>query len=155
MQVRVIMSVDLTKLNNIDGVVDSFIYSKNGALLLPQLQYKDTRIAQLGREIALSAALLERIRQEVDFIELIYEDRRIIVRITHDYFILVICENTADFTLIKLTVNVINEGIKDSKDIQRFLRKSPEKKDLVAEVQNDSELKELLEKMRIMAKKEG
>ena len=146
------MSVDLTKLNNIEGVEDSFIYSKSGALLIPQLQYEDTRIAQLGREIALSVALLEKIRQEVDFIELIYEDRRIIVRITRDYFILVMCEDTADFTLIKLTVNVINEGIKDSKDIQRLLRKSPEKKDLVAEVQNDSELKELLEKMRIIAK---
>ena len=146
------MSIDLTKLNNIEGVGDSFIYSTSGALLIPQFQYEDTRIAQLGRDIALSASLLEKIRQEVDFIELIYEDRRIIVRITHDYFILVMCENTADFTLIKLTVNVINEGIKDSKDIQRLLRKSPEKKDLVAEVQNDSELKELLEKMRIIAK---
>ena len=152
---RIIMSVDLTKLNNIDGVGDSFIYSKSGALLIPQLQYEDTRIARLGREIALSAALLERIRQEIDFIELIYEDRRIIVRIAHDYFILVICDNTADFTLIKLTVNVINEGIKGSKDIQRLLRKSPEKKDLVTEAQNDSELKVLLEKMTIIAKKEG
>jgi hypothetical protein len=149
------MSIDLTKLNNIEGVGDSFIYSKSGTLLIPQLQYEDARIAQLGRDIALSAALLEKIKQQVDFIELLYEDRRIIVRITHDYFILVMCENTVDFTLIKLTVNVINEGIKDSKDIQRLLQKSPEKKDLIAEVQNDSELKELLEKMRIVTKKEG
>ena len=143
------MSVDLTNLNNIEGVADSFIYSKMGMLLLPQLQYVDTRIMQLGRDMALSAALLEKIKQAVEFIELVYEGRRLIARITRDYFILVICDVTADITLIRLTVNVINEAIKDNKDIQRLLKKSPEKKDLIAEAGGDAELKELFAKLKI------
>jgi len=144
------MSVDLTNLNNIEGVADSFIYSKMGMLLLPQLQYVDTRIMQLGRDMALSAALLEKIKQAVEFIELVYEDRRLIARITRDYFILVICDVAADVTLIRLTVNVINEAIKDNKDIQRLLKKSPEKKDLIAEAGGDAELKELFAKLKIV-----
>ena len=144
------MSVDLTNLNNIEGVADSFIYSKMGMLLLPQLQYVDTRIMQLGRDMALSASLLEKIKQAVEFIELVYEDRRLIARITRDYFILVICDVAADVTLIRLTVNVINEAIKDNKDIQRLLKKSPEKKDLIAEAGGDAELKELFAKLKIV-----
>jgi len=144
------MSVDLTNLNNIEGVADSFIYSKMGMLLLPQLQYVDTRIMQLGKDMALSAALLEKIKQAVEFIELVYEDRRLIARITRDYFILVICDVAADVTLIRLTVNVINEAIKDNKDIQRLLKKSPEKKDLIAEAGGDAELKELFAKLKIV-----
>jgi hypothetical protein len=143
------MSVDLTNLNNIEGVADSFIYSKMGMLLLPQLQYVDTRIMQLGRDMALSAALLEKIKQAVEFIELVYEDRRLIARITRDYFILVICDVAADVTLIRLTVNVINEAIKGNKDIQRLLKKYPEKRDLIAEAGGDTDLKALLTKMKI------
>jgi len=143
------MNVDLTKLNNIEGVADSFIYSKMGVLLLPQLQYVDTRIMQLGRDMALSVALLEKIKQAVEFIELVYEGRRLIVRFSHDYFILVICDVAADVTLIRLTVNVINEAIKDNKDIQRLLKKYPEKKDLIAEARGDAELRELFAKMKI------
>ena len=143
------MNVDLTKLNNIEGVADSFIYSKMGVLLLPQLQYVDTRIMQLGRDMALSVALLEKIKQAVEFIELVYEGRRLIVRFSHDYFILVICDGAADITLIKLTVNVLNEAIKDNKDIQRLLKKYPEKNDLIAEARGDAELRELFAKMKI------
>jgi hypothetical protein len=143
------MSVDLTKLNNIEGVADSLIYNRMGALLIPQLQYVDTRIMQLGKDMALSVALLEKIKQSVEFIELVYEDRRLIARITRDYFILVICDVSADVTLIRLTVNVLNEAIKDNKDIQRLLKKYPEKKDLIAEAGDDADLRALLAKMKI------
>jgi len=143
------MSVDLTDLNKIEGVTDSFIYSKWGALLAPQLQYEDARIEHFGREVALCFAILGKIRQEVDFIELIYEDRHIIVQISQNFFILVICEDTADTTLIKLTLNVINDEVRGDKDIQKSLRKSPEKRDLLAEAQEESELQELFKKMKI------
>jgi hypothetical protein len=143
------MSVDLAKINNIEGVVDSLIYSRIGTLLLPQLQYVDNRIMQLGKEIALSAALLEKIKQTVEFIESVYHDRRLIARITRDYFILVICDINADITLIRLTINVINEVIKDDKEIQRLLKKSPAKKDLIADASGDADLKALFARMKI------
>jgi hypothetical protein len=143
------MSVDLSKINNIEGVADSFIYSRMGALLQPQLQYVDTRIIQLGRDMALSAALLEKVNQSVEFVELVYQDRRLIARITRDYFILVICDVAADVTLIRLTINVINEVIKDDKEIQRLLKKSPEKNDLIADASGDADLKALFAMMKI------
>lgn len=145
------MNVDLNELNKIEGVTDSFIYSKGGALLAPQLQYEDARIEHFGREVALCFAILDKIRQEVDFIELIYEDRHIIIQIAQNFFILVICEATADTTLIKLTLNVINDEVRGNKDIQKALRKSPEKKDLLAKAQEESELQELFKKMKITA----
>ena len=144
------MSVDLAEINNIAGVTDSFIYSKGGQLLAPQLQYEDARIEHFGREMALCTAILEKMRQEVDFIELIYEDRHIIVQISQNFFILVICEDTADTTLIKLTLNVINDELKGNKDIQKSLRKSPGKGDLLAKAQEESELRELFKKMKII-----
>ena len=143
------MSIDLSKINSIDNVADSFVYSKGGKLLAPQLSYKDARIEQLGKEVALYSLLLEKIKQEVDFIELIYEERRIIVRISQKFFILVICENSADATLIKLNLNVINEEIKSDKSVQKSLQKLPQEKDFLTAASEDAELKELLKKLNI------
>jgi predicted regulator of Ras-like GTPase activity (Roadblock/LC7/MglB family) len=145
------MSVDLDELNNIDGVENSFIYTKGGTLLVPQLPYNDAQIEHFGREVALCSALLEKIRPEVDFFELIYEERHIIVRISHNFFILVVCEDDADTTLIKLTLNVIHEEVKGDTDIQKSLRKAQGKRDLLAAAQEESELRELLEKINITA----
>ena len=141
----------MAELNNIDGVEESFIYTKRGILLVPQQPYKNVRIEHFGREVALCAALLEKIRHEVDFIELIYEERHIIVRISHNFFILVLCEDTADTTLIKLTLNVIHEEVKGDTDIQKSLRKTQGKGDLLAAAQEESDLLELLEKIKITA----
>lgn len=141
----------MAELNNIDGVVDTFIYTKGGTLIAPQLPYKDARIEHFGREVALCSALLEKIRHGVDFFELIYEERHIIVRISHNFFILVICEDTADTTLIKLTLNVIHEEVKGDTDIQKSLRKAQGKVDLLATAQEESDLRELLEKIKITA----
>ena len=138
-------------LNKIEGVTDSFIYSKGGTLLAPQLQYEDARIEHVGREVALCFAILDKIRQEVDVIELIYEDRHIIIQISQNFFILVICDDTADTTLVKLTMNVINDEVRRDKDIQKSLRKSPDKKDLLAKAQEETELQELFKKMKITA----
>jgi hypothetical protein len=145
------MGVDLAELNNIDGVENSFIYTKGGTLLVPQLPYDDARIEHFGREVALCSALLETMRHEVDFFELIYEERHIIVRISHNFFILVICEDAADTTLIKLTLNVIHEEVKVDTDIQKSLRKAQGKGDLLAAAQEESDLRELLEKIKITA----
>ena len=145
------MSVDLGDLNKIEGVTDSFIYSTGGALIAPQLQYEDARIEHFGKEVALCFAILDKIKQEVDFIELIYEDRHIIIQISQNFFILVICEDTADTTLVKLTMNVINDEVQGDKDIQKSLRKSPDKKDLLVKAQEESEIQELFKKMKITA----
>lgn len=145
------MSIDLSKINSIEKVADSFVYSKWGNLLAPQLPYKDARIEKLGKEVALYSLLLEKIKQEVDFIELIYEERRIIVRMSQKIFILVICENTADATLIKLTLNVLNEEIKGDKTVQKTLQKMPEEKDFLTAASEDAELQELLTKLNITA----
>lgn len=143
------MSVDLADLNKIEGVTDAFLYSKWGELLAPQLPYTAARIGLFGREMALCTILLEKMRQELDFFEFIYESKRAIVRMSQNFFILVICDDIADTTLIKLTMNVIHEDVKGDKDIQKSLRKSPGKKDLLAEAQEESELKALLVKLKI------
>ena len=143
------MSIDLTELNKIPGVTDSFIYSKGGQLLVPQLQYKDERIEHFGKEVALCSAILEKMRQEVDYIELIYEDRYLIVQVSANFFILVLCEDTADTTLIKLTLNVISDDAKSDKDIQKSLRKSAAKVDLLAKAQEESELQDFFKKLKI------
>ncbi len=145
------MGVDLGELNKIEGVVDSFIYNKWGELVTPRLQYKDVRVAKLGKEVAFCSAFLEKVKRKIDFIELVFEDRRIIIRVSEDFFILVICEKKADFPLIKLTMNVINEEIKVDKDIKKLLRSLRGKKDLLAEAKGEAEWRELLEKMRLLA----
>jgi hypothetical protein len=145
------MSIDLSKINSIEKVADSFVYSKWGELLAPQLPYKDARVQQFGKEVALYSLILEKIKQEIDFIELIYEERRIIVRISQKFFILVICENTADTTLIKLNLNVLNEEIKSDKTIQKSLQKLPGEKDFLTAASEDAELQELLTKLNITA----
>jgi hypothetical protein len=145
------MGVDLTELNGIEGVTDSFIYGKGGQLLLPQLQYKDTRIEHFGREVALCSAILEKMKQQVDFVELIYEDKHLIVQIAQNFFILVICDDTADTTLIKLTLNVLSNEAKADKDIQKSLRKLPAQADLLAQAQGESALQELFQKLKITA----
>ncbi|MBW2039725.1 MAG: hypothetical protein JRI46_09030 [Deltaproteobacteria bacterium] len=141
----------MAELNEIEGVLDSLIYNRLGELVIPQLQYKDERIARLGREVAFCFAFLEKMQKEIDFIELIYEGRRIIVRISYNFFILVICEEKADIPLIKLTINVINEEIKGDKAIQRLLHRPREKRDLLLDAQKESEWRELLEKMNILS----
>lgn len=144
------MGVDLNELSRIPGVEDSFVYSKWGELLVPQLPSPDSRLLQLGREIALWTFLLEKTRDGIDFFELIYEERHIIVRLSRDCFIMVVCDDTADTTLIKLTLNVVNEEVRGDKDIQKVLRKSSGKSDLVAEAKKESELQGLLKKMNIV-----
>jgi predicted regulator of Ras-like GTPase activity (Roadblock/LC7/MglB family) len=145
------MSIDLTQLNSIAGVTDAFIYSKGGQLLVPQLQYKDARIEQFGREVALCSAIFERMRQEVDFIELIYEDKHLIIQISQNFFILVVCDDSADTTLIKLTLNVLGNEAKGDKEIQKSLRKLPAQTDLLAKAQEESGLQELFKKLKIAA----
>jgi hypothetical protein len=145
------MSIDLTQLNSIAGVTDAFIYSKGGQLLVPQLQYKDARIEQFGREVALCSAIFERMRQDVDFIELIYEDRHLIVQISQNFFILVVCNDSTDTTLIKLTLNVLSNEVKGDKEIQKSLRKLPAQTDLLVKAQEESGLQELFKKLKITA----
>lgn len=145
------MSIDLTQLNGIAGVTDAFIYSKGGQLLAPQLQYKDARIEQFGREVALCSAILERMGRDVDFIELIYEDKHLIVQISQNFFILVICDDNADTTLIKLTLNVLSNEAKGDKEIQKSLRKLPAQTDLLVKAQEESGLQELFQKLKITA----
>jgi hypothetical protein len=145
------MSIDLTQLNNIAGVTDAFIYSRGGQLVVPQLQYRDARIEQFGREVALCSAIFERIKHEVDFIELIYEDRHLIIQIAQNFFILVICDDGADTTLIKLTLNVLSNEAKGDKEIQKSLRKLPAQTDLLVEAQEESGLQELFKKLKITA----
>lgn len=145
----IIMKVDLSELTNIEGVIESFIFKKGGELLIPRLPYSDERIEHMGREVALCSALLEKTKQEVNFFELIYEDRHVIVQIAHNFFTLVVCENTADTTLIKLRLNVIHEGVKADNDLQKTLRKSPGKENLLAEAKDESELQQLLNIMKI------
>ena len=145
------MKVDLAELNNIEAVTESFIYTKGGVLVKPQLPYKDVRIEHMGREAALCSALLEKIKHAVDFYELIYEERHIIVRISHNCFIIVVCENTADTTLIKLTLNVLHEEVKNDNDLQKSLRKSSGKGNLLTEAQEESELQELFKTIKITA----
>ena len=141
----------MTQLNSIVGVTDAFIYSKGGQLLVPQLQYKDARIEQFGREVALCSAIFERMRQDVDFIELIYEDRHLIVQISQNFFILVVCNDSTDTTLIKLTLNVISNEVKGDKEIQKSLRKLPAQTDLLVKAQEESGLQELFKKLKITA----
>lgn len=143
------MNTDLSELTNIEGVKESFIFRKGGELLIPRLSYEDARIEHMGKEVAVCSAILEKIKQDVDFFELIYEDRHVIVRIAHNFFTLVVCENTADTTLVKLTLDVIHEGVKVDNDIQKMLRKSPSKRDLLAEVKEESELQQLFKIMKI------
>ena len=145
------MKVELAEINNIKAVIESYIYTKRGELVTPQLPYKDARIEHMGREVALCAAILEKIKHVVDFYELIYEERHIIVRISHNCFILVVCENIADTTLIKLTLNVLHEEVKNDNDLQKSLRKSPVKGNLLTEAQEESELQELFKKIKITA----
>ena len=141
----------MAELTKIEGVAEAFIYSKWGELLLPQLSTKDSRIDYFGREAALCSALLEKIKQDIDFFELIFEERHIIVRISQNFFILVVCEDSADTTLIKLTLNVILQETKGYKDIQKSLRKSSDKKDILAEAQEESELRGFFEKIKTTA----
>jgi hypothetical protein len=145
------MSIDLAQLNGIAGVTDAFIYSKGGQLLVPQLQYKDARIEQFGKEVALCSALFERMRRDVDFIELIYDDRHLIVQISQNFFILVICDDSADTTLIKLTLNVLSNEANGDKEIQKSLRKLPAQTDLLVKAQEEPGLQELFKKLKITA----
>lgn len=143
------MKVDLKELTTIEGVIESFIFKKGGELLMPHLPYTDERIEHMGREVALCSALLEKIKQEVNFFEFIYDDRHVIVRIGHNFFTMVVCENTADTTLIKLRLNGIHEGVKADNDLQKTLRKSPGKENILAEAKEESELQQLFNMMKI------
>lgn len=143
------MNVDFSEINSIVGVTDSYLYSKWGELLAPQLTYTAARILQFGKEVALCSVFLEKIGQNVDFIEFIYEDRRFIVRLSQNFFILVVCESNTDLALIKLTLNVMHEEVKGDKDIQKSLNKLPGKKNFLADAQDEPELRELLDSMKI------
>jgi hypothetical protein len=145
------MSIDLAQLNGITGVTDAFIYSKTGELLVPQLQYKDARIEQFGKEVALCTALFERLKRDVDFMELIYDDRHLIVQLSPNFFILVICDDSADTTLIKLTLNVLSNEANGDKEIQKSLRKLPAHTDLLLKAQEEPGLQELFKKLKITA----
>jgi hypothetical protein len=145
------MALDLAEINNIEGVTESYVYSHGGALITPQLPFKDARIEHMGREVALCSAILEKIEHAVDFYELIYQEMRIIVRISHNCFILVVCESTADTTLIKLRLNVLHEELKGDTDLQKSLRKLPGKGNLLAEAQAESDLQDLFKKIKITA----
>jgi len=143
------MNVNFSELNHIEGVTDSFLYNKWGELLAPQLPYTAARILQFGKEVALCSVFLEKMGQGVDFIEFKYEDRRVIIRLSQNFFILVICEGATDTTLIKLTLNVIHEEVKGDKDIQKSLNKLSDKKNFLADAHEEPELRELLATMKI------
>jgi hypothetical protein len=62
-----------------------------------------------------------------------------------------VCENTADTSLVKLTLNVLHEEVKVDNDLQKSLRKSPGTENLLIEAQSDSELQDLFKKIKITA----
>jgi hypothetical protein len=151
LQIIYSMNVDFTELNKITGVTDTALYGKGGELVAPQLPYTPARILQLGKEVALFAVFLSRMKEDFDFIEFIYGNKRVIVRLAQNFFLVVISENTADVSLIKLTLNVIQKDIKGDRDLQKIIGKSAVKRDLLDEAAEDSELQDLLARMKITA----
>ena len=133
------MEIDFAPLRNIEGVLDLQLYNKWGHLVFPTMQYKDGRVAAVGREVALCVALLGRLRREIDFLELIYRNRRIIVKVSQDFFLLVLCDEACDSALTRLTMNVLGEDLKNDKNLQKILWKSGGRSGLFVEGQQEPE----------------
>ena len=144
------MRKNFNELDRIEGVSESLLFNKWGDLIIPQLKYRDKRIINLGKEIAYCAAFLEKIHHEVDFIEIVYEDRRILVRMSNNFFIMVICLDHGDIPMIKLTMNVLHEEVKSEKEIQKIIQKSQGKIDLLTEAQKEAGWKELLNRISLI-----
>lgn len=115
------MSVNLEELLSIKGVADSQLYTRKGELVLPKLQYQNARIVSVGKEIAVYLGLLEKVHGQVDAIEFVFPDRRVLVKPGTNFFIVVEYESHADIPLIKLTVNVVSEAVKEDKKMQKTL----------------------------------
>lgn len=143
------MELDLTELSGISGVTDVFVYSRGGELVTPQLKYRDERIEGIGYEVALCAAILERLTQGVDYFEFIYEDRHMIIQLADNFLIAVICDETADATLIKLSMKVLSSEAKGDKDLQKVLRKLGGQREVLLKAQGESTIKELYQTLKI------
>jgi len=145
------MHLDFAPLTNIEGVLDLQLYNKWGHLVFPSVQYKDTRIAAVGREVALCLALLGRLETDVGFLELVYRNRRIIVKVAQDFLLLVLCDGSCDSTLIKLTMNVISQDLTNDRKLQKILWKAGGRKGLFVEGQQEPEWGGLMSKMGILS----
>ena len=143
------MDVNFGELSKIKGVLDSQVYTKWGQLIMPQVHYRHARIVSIGREVALCLAGLEKFQREIDFIELVYETRRIIIRITQEFFLLVVCEQFADTALIKLTMNVVSEDMRGDKTLQKLIRKSRDQKNMTVDRRQQLEWQELINKLGV------
>ena len=125
------MPVNLEELLSIKGVADSQLYTRKGELILPKLQYQNARIVSVGKEVAVYLGLLEEIGAEFDVVEFVFPDRRVLVKPGTNFFIVVEYEDHADIPLIKLTVNVVSEAVREDKKMQKILSGAGGAKDLL------------------------
>ncbi len=143
------MAVNLGDLNKISGVKGSYIYSMGGELLLTKLTARDERIEGIGYDIAICAVALQKLGQEGNILEFVFANQSIITRVGENFFVVAICDNSADTTLVRLSLNVLAEEVKTDKELQGLIRKAQKKGDILASV-NDMELQELFKKMKIV-----
>jgi len=115
------MSVHLEELLSIKGVADSQLYTRKGELVLPTLPYQHIRIVSVGKEVAVYLEVLEKAREQIDLIEFVFPDRRLLVKPGANFFIVVEYDGDADIPLIKLAVNVVSEAIRGDKKMQKVL----------------------------------
>jgi hypothetical protein len=140
------MNTELGELGRTDGVLDALLFNRWGEVIFPRQEvYQDPRIVALGKTIAICFQLLEWLNRDTELIDIVYSERRVVIKKSERFFLVAVCSVPADVSLVKLTTNVVAESLKRDKQLDRLLKRQGDTGRLLSEAHQVPEWKELID----------
>ncbi|RLG91323.1 hypothetical protein DRO34_04205 [Candidatus Bathyarchaeota archaeon] len=108
------------ELGSIKGVKEVFLFTRSGRVL-----WGDDRedVRRVGRGVALSFEFLHKVKKEVDFLEFIFDKEKVLAMRGEDFYLAVRCEEEADLSMLKISMNVAKSQIKGEKGLMKAIKR--------------------------------
>jgi predicted regulator of Ras-like GTPase activity (Roadblock/LC7/MglB family) len=107
----------LKEINLIDGVMDSILIEKNGAVSFLQNESHTPKklIESIAREVLQLGTGINSAWSNIKDFSLSYDDGKVMVQKGDDFYIVALCKSTVDLSLLRLTLNVAAKDLNDKK----------------------------------------
>ncbi len=112
------------EINSLKGVWGYFLCDNMGKILereMPVVFMK--HLAMMGREVTQVIGLLENLSRSPEYLELLFEDGRVMIMSLKNFTLLVFCDPNVDIPTVRSKMNVVISEIQGDPKIQELLEK--------------------------------
>lgn len=126
------MKEGLAKIKTVAGVQGAFICDYRGEVIASSVSsgLDMVTLNGIGREVALTMAILEKAGETIDELDFTYERMRLLVRDIPNVVVVVLCDPQIEIAMLRLTLNVVAGRFKNDSEIERQLAGRVAEKDL-------------------------